>query len=55
MILEKIKRGEVIENYETVHQRKDMHALICPDDLTVRDAKSKIIGVSAIAGTSPGA
>jgi PAS domain S-box-containing protein len=50
MILERIKRGERIEDYETVRQRKDgslvnVSLMVSP----VMDAEGKFVGASAIA------
>ena len=50
VILEKIKAGDRIENYETVRRRKD--GVVIPVSLTIspiRDASGKIIGASTIA------
>ena len=49
-ILERIKKGEHIENFETVRMRKD--GTIVPVSLTfsaIKDAKGKVIGASKIA------
>jgi PAS domain S-box-containing protein len=49
-ILERIKRGERIEHYETVRQRKDGRRLdISLTVSPIRDAKGNIVGASKIA------
>lgn len=49
-ILEKIKRGEIVDRYETVHLRKDgtqlrVELTICP----IHDHAGRIVGASAVA------
>ena len=49
-ILTRIRRGESIEHYETVRQRKDGRLIDVSLTISpVRDAKGKVIGVSKIA------
>jgi PAS domain S-box-containing protein len=49
-ILERIKRGERVEHYETIRQRKDGNRIdISLTVSPIKDAKGKIIGASKIA------
>jgi PAS domain S-box-containing protein len=49
-ILKRLRRGERIDHYETVRQRKDMSQIVISLTVSrVRDAEGMILGASKIA------